>query len=423
MNKETVFNALSRLDEDLIDGSFPEKQPEKQPEIKKRPMILKLLPAAAAVLIVAVCILYTVYSYNADVTEYSAALNFFKENGLSTEGLGRDDIKAVYSDIASNSFTNSITPFVIQNSLFGLEIDGSMTSEEIQDLWVANFVPSQKKPYILSGVRYSGTPDFTLPEGGTLTDTGYVVYEDAGAYDAFAASLEGIGYARADNRNGGFFFKDDCAVVVSIGESGMAVYWYKASPDAPKNGLTEEEAKKLLCPENSLSKIDFHPLDVTPEGFYGRTGGQLFAVPVYSYDSLAGTDAFNEYNESYSCVVYYVKGSRVCYLGMETLAVFDANDDGRDEIFILNYGPTSGICTMTLTAITDKGTESGMFMADHGSFSFVESGGVVKICNTRQMSGEKVIYDIRIEDDGATGSLALYKNGEPVSLWSGYGNR
>jgi len=57
------------------------------------------------------------YAYTAEVKEYNAAIRFFCEYDLPTEGLTRGDIKAVYRDISTQTFHYSITEEVIENSL------------------------------------------------------------------------------------------------------------------------------------------------------------------------------------------------------------------------------------------------------------------------------------------------------------------
>ena len=90
MNNETIFNAISKLDEELIDGSFPDAQPAR----KKTSTVLKLVIAAAA-LLAAAGIGAGVSAYTADVREYNAALEFFSSNSLTTEGLNRS-VKYMY---------------------------------------------------------------------------------------------------------------------------------------------------------------------------------------------------------------------------------------------------------------------------------------------------------------------------------------
>lgn len=68
------------------------------------------------------------YAYAAARKEYKNALTFFYENDLSTEGLTRNEIKEVYRDFYSHSFTNDLTTDVLLNSrpgvIRGYEITG-----------------------------------------------------------------------------------------------------------------------------------------------------------------------------------------------------------------------------------------------------------------------------------------------------------
>lgn len=81
------------------------------------------------------------YAYAAEVREYNDAVEFFQEYALSTEGLSRGEIKAVYRDIATESFTYSRTAEVIANSLSSSQAAGfeipqdDPTPEDVENLW------------------------------------------------------------------------------------------------------------------------------------------------------------------------------------------------------------------------------------------------------------------------------------------------
>ena len=63
-------------------------------------------------------------------------MRFFDENGLSTEGLSREDVKAVYRDITTQCFTYDKTAEVIRRSVPGVEISQrEPTPEELEELW------------------------------------------------------------------------------------------------------------------------------------------------------------------------------------------------------------------------------------------------------------------------------------------------
>lgn len=97
------------------------------------------IAAAALVLVVAGGI--AVYAVKAEAKEYEDAERFFTENGLDTEGLTRAEIKAVYRDITTESFTYGKTAEVIAHSLetssvAGFEINSEPKSpEEVMAAW------------------------------------------------------------------------------------------------------------------------------------------------------------------------------------------------------------------------------------------------------------------------------------------------
>lgn len=80
-------------------------------------------------------------TYAVEVKEYSTAVQFFGENGLSTDGLSRADVKAVYRDITTQRFTYDKTTEVIERSVVGVEISHrESTPEELAEIWKSNFI-------------------------------------------------------------------------------------------------------------------------------------------------------------------------------------------------------------------------------------------------------------------------------------------
>lgn len=67
-------------------------------------LALVLIAAAGGVAIVA------------EAAEYNRAVEFFEENGLSTEGLSRNELKTVYKDISQKTFSSKITADVLNDA-------------------------------------------------------------------------------------------------------------------------------------------------------------------------------------------------------------------------------------------------------------------------------------------------------------------
>ncbi len=88
-------------------------------------------------LILAVLIIsFSGYTIIAEEKEYKQAVSFFKEYGLSTEGLSRSDIKNVYRDITTKKFSYDKTAEVIEKNIAGHEIfQDEPSPEDIENLW------------------------------------------------------------------------------------------------------------------------------------------------------------------------------------------------------------------------------------------------------------------------------------------------
>jgi hypothetical protein len=106
--KESSRRVFKKVRE--LDGGAPA-----QKRVKFR-LSMRLLYAAAAVVLLA-ALGTGAYAYAAEAKEYKAAKEFFMDNGLSTEGLTRGEIKAVYRDITTESFTYDKTAEVIAHNL------------------------------------------------------------------------------------------------------------------------------------------------------------------------------------------------------------------------------------------------------------------------------------------------------------------
>ena len=109
--EQKLFDAASRLPESNL--SFQDIHAANSTPLsgKSRRSIATL--AACAVLFVCIC--FGLYAC-AEIEEYNDAVEFFDEHDLSTEGLTWVEIKAVYRDIITESFSYDKTAEVIEKS-------------------------------------------------------------------------------------------------------------------------------------------------------------------------------------------------------------------------------------------------------------------------------------------------------------------
>ncbi len=134
----------------------------------KRTLIL----LSCFILAVALCV--SGYFITVDALEYNDAIDFFESNELSSDGLSRREIKLVYKDIKTNSFTYNKTGEVINNSIM-LKVPGYVVSSidpKLQDnkyLW-GYFVELHKAKPKENGITYVFYDDYSRYEDGKKID-------------------------------------------------------------------------------------------------------------------------------------------------------------------------------------------------------------------------------------------------------------
>ena len=234
------------------------------------------------------------------------------------------------------------------------------------------------------------------------------------AYRGLLSDFEADGFAVASYESGAFLLRDDCAVWIRYENGSFSAYWYRTGEGAPENGISVAEAKTKLCGETDPSPIELHPIDVTPRGFFERTGGQIFAVPVCT-EKQSGI--------SYSHILYFVRGETVCRFDFESVAAADVDGDGQEEIYLLSYGPTSGFFTFGLTVIAGEEVGRRVYYASGGgAMSFAEISGELVIRNTVVLSDHRpysFLYWIRPGEQGRQTEPSLTSL-DPVFQNSGF---
>ncbi len=101
-------------------------------------------------------------------------------------------------------------------------------------------------------------------------------------------------------------------------------------------------------------------------------------------------------------------------------ATFDVDDDGREEECIINYGPTSGLFTFTLT-ISENGKEEyfNTFNSPYYDLSFVEKNNTLLIQGVNSDYGDTpVLFSISFKDGNA---VLTSDNNEALSYWGEQG--
>ena len=178
MKGTDLYLAMQELDDVLV-----EKYADVRP---KQPIILRRLIAAG---LAAVLLAGSVVAV--DAITYAQAKDFFTDNGLSTDGLSREDVRAVYRDITTKSFTYEKTDEVITQSISqavpGYEIILDMDDpEKLRLLW-ESWRNGELASFIIDGeVRDYGEGNYQ--QGIWYRDEKISIYDSETGYHAIEST-------------------------------------------------------------------------------------------------------------------------------------------------------------------------------------------------------------------------------------------
>lgn len=187
----------------------------------------------------------------------------------------------------------------------------------------------------------------------------------------------------------------------------MQIACFSQSPKSDK-GISRKQAQKIISTNSEMP-----PVDVTPDGLYEATGGQIFMQPEYSFDTELAEyeDMQSPENEWYAPAYYYLVNGTAVKMTMSSIGVGDIDGDGMSETCILQYGPTSGIFTFCVDVYRD-GKPICVDVAHESIYqtlSFTEHDGKLCVLGKREESVN--VYDIGLEG----GYVALSENGKALS--------
>lgn len=287
-------------------------------------------------------------------------------------------------------------------------------------------VYQSEEVFYCNGVDRYGADTLILPEFEIDAVDGHSIdYKNVTALkmNAYCAKMEKNGFTVVRYDYITYFYSDTCWIEMTHSkdfESGVASLRYcTETAMKPENAISAEKAKQMIgtdCP---------HPLiDVTPAGVYEATGGRIFSLPPRG----SGQMSAEEYKEYVSIPwderprpLYFVTEEYAVPMEMDAVAYADADGNGIKEVWVLGYGPTSGLFTFELS-----GYENGerkyhsTFYVDHGTLGFCQRDGKLRVFNDVYFYGKEEIehreYEIGI--DGTY--LVLYENGTPVNRWGQY---
>lgn len=177
--------ALHDVDKEKIRTRIKERA-EGEQSVPHRVRIKPLFAACAAVALVACCIFG--FAVVAEAKEYEQAVGFFNEHELSTEGLTRSDIKAVYKDITMKTYSYEKTIELLNRlsvEMYSTQL-GSVDRESLDKLWnnINNSQPGilpegteKDEKTIRYDIRYEDRPPAENEDGYNYSSVVIVKYE------------------------------------------------------------------------------------------------------------------------------------------------------------------------------------------------------------------------------------------------------
>ncbi|MBR1535110.1 MAG: hypothetical protein IJ639_12140 [Ruminococcus sp.] len=281
---------------------------------------------------------------------------------------------------------------------------------------------AKKGVFVCNVYNHYLDPDIPMPNSERL-DTSYTADSVYRYYkwnsdewaEEYYMSLEKSGFTVKRMQYGAFAYNADSYIFLEH----LTSEWGLTEEDAdemslegfsqPKNtvGISREEAKRVIPTDSELL-----PIDVTPEGLYEMTGGQIFMQPEYSFDD---DEALRDpENKWYWPSYYYIVNATAVQLDTASIGVGDIDGDGSSETCILSDGPTSGVFTFSVDVYRDGKAicVRQCYNVEWQDLSFTERGS--KLCVYGKASeGDEHIYDIALDD----GTVVLSENGKPIDPW------
>lgn len=277
--------------------------------------------------------------------------------------------------------------------------------------------------YISNSFYIDETPPFPLPdfELDSNQNQGHNLYYrkiTPQALDRYCQKLVQEGFILTEMIYSRFLYRSDCVINIhySTQTKSACLEYYAQRTNLPANAQTPQQAQALIRQAIKPDHDLYMPIDITPEGLFERTGGQVFLQPIHSYDVLQDGLCIPE-NESYYCCYFFVTATGAVYInGYESIAVTDLDENGIDEIWTLQYGPTSGLFTFYPTAWENGEIKyQNIFTMRYLGLSFSQKDGRLCLHGVGQYDKTDIHdFDISIVDGNIviTGS-----DGQPFDYW------
>lgn len=278
MKAKEFMDAVGGVGDDYIAkyAELPVKAAERKRSAGRVPKRARAAIAACLVLIIGLGV--GGYAY-AEAKEYKEAVMFFEENGLSTDGLTRAEIKAVYRDITTESFTYGKTAEVIAHNSEAKHIPGwemalnfeTLDSKTVKELWEA-----YDRRVNSEGIRYYNSVMYVHHDEGDgwNEEVGSYIEKYDGTELVWRTELEGLYVEKRIVCADGLFVQ--CIGFDSNYNSHIRLIKLDGDGKALWNvsyGETSEHVSSVLSEEDGSFTLFSHPAHGGTGYVFGRVGG------------------------------------------------------------------------------------------------------------------------------------------------------
>lgn len=232
--------------------------------------------------------------------------------------------------------------------------------------------------YLASNGGDEWLPDWqrSEPFGSAFTD---VTPEMMNAY---IEKLRGEGFELVGGKWAKMLYRDDVWIEISDNTEACESASVSVTVRSSSPGLTADEAAAAVG-AGGMSKAPCALIDISPEGLFVDTGFGIFKA-LFDEPPYEGV-----LDPLFTVKTFMIGGGKAFDAsGLIDAVPADIDGDGAVEAIVLEYGPTSGLCSISLRVFGSENGDvvceaGGMFILEHSSFGlkvigckpFLVSGG------------------------------------------------
>lgn len=222
--------------------------------------------------------------------------------------------------------------------------------------------------YYADGYLPSNGVEEWLPDW-QRTEDGYAFKDVAPEMmNDYIEKLKGEGFELIGGEYAKLLYRGDVWIEISDNTVSYKSASVSATARSTSEGMSTDEAASVIG-TGGMSKAPCALIEITPKGLFGETGLMVFKA-------LFDEPPYEGVLDPIFTVKTFIIGGGKAYeaSGLIDIARADIDSDGTVEAIVLEYGPTSGLCSLVFNVF---GLEDGnaineamsMYVLNHGSFA------------------------------------------------------